>query len=120
MFEFSAAFDRLMFERLERIARQSARRKGIDTRLAVALRTTSTAELRQAAAQDPKAAESLLSCAESLRIAILWHEAQSEDMREVQARIRAALSDTFPEAVEEEQPDAAALDREAPSRQPAR
>jgi hypothetical protein len=105
-------FDKPTFERLERIARQSARRKGIDTRLAIALRTMSTAELRQAAAQDPKAAEVLSSCAESLRVAILWHEAQSEDMREAQARMRAALSDTFPATAEEGQPDAAAHDGE--------
>ena len=96
MLEFPAAFDRSTFERLEHIAQQSARRKGIDTRPAIAILTPSAAELQQAAAQDPEAAEALLSCTESLRVAILWHEAQSEVMREVQARIRAALREENP------------------------
>jgi hypothetical protein len=59
MFEFPAAFDLSTVERLETTAQQNAKQHGIDRRLAFAILTKFAAELRQAAAEDPEAAEAL-------------------------------------------------------------
>jgi hypothetical protein len=143
MLDFLPAFDSSAVERMERNAQENATRAAVYRRLSFALLTKSSAELRAAVAET-ETAEVFLSNAECLGEAIKWHEAQIELLHTAEARIFAALSDTFPEAVEEEQPGAAVLDkaqagvsfptmvrkmsrrlttildREAPSRQPAR
>jgi hypothetical protein len=73
------------------------------------LLTKSSAELR-AAVGAPRAAEKFLYEAECLGEAIEQLEAQIELMRSAEARIFAALADTSPEMVEEEQPKAKAVD----------
>jgi hypothetical protein len=101
--DFPAAFDKPTAERLETIAQQSAKKNGIDRRIALALLTRSSAELRQSTAENSEAAEALLSCAESLRGAIEWLEGQIKLLRTAEMRILAVLSDAYPEAVEGEQ-----------------
>ena len=109
MLDFLRAFDSSTAERMERTARENATQAAIYRRLSFALLTKTSAELR-AAVSETEAAEVFLSNAECLRGAIEWHDAQIELLRTAEVRIFAALSDTFPEAVEEGQPDAAALD----------
>jgi hypothetical protein len=109
MFNFLPTFDFQTAERLKRKAQQAATQTGIDCRVALTILTKTSAELR-AAVPEAETAEAFLSNTEGLRRAIEWLEAQLELMHSAEARILAALSDTFPEAVEEGQPAAAARD----------
>jgi hypothetical protein len=90
MFEFAAAFDLPTVERLETTAQQSAKKNGIDRRIALAILTRSSAELRQAAAQDP---EAFLFCTECLGESIVYYATQIEVLRAVKASIWVALSE---------------------------
>jgi hypothetical protein len=100
MVDFPAAFDRPTFERMERNAQENTTQAAVYRRIALALLTQSSVELRAAVAE-PETAEALLSTAEGLREAIEWHEAEIELLSSAEARILIALSDTYPEMVEE-------------------
>jgi hypothetical protein len=114
MFDFPAAFDKPTSKRMERNAQKHTTQAAIYRRIALALMTRSSVELRASVAQDLETAETFLSTAEVLRGAIEWHEAEIKLLRTVEARIFAVLSDTYPEEVEEEQPKAKARDEENP------
>jgi hypothetical protein len=113
MLEFPPAFDSSAVERMERNAQENATRAAVYRRLSFALLTKSSAELRAAVAE-METAGVFLSNAECLREAIKWLEGQIRLLRTAEVRIFAVLSDTFPEAVEEGQPDAAVIDAEVP------
>jgi hypothetical protein len=76
MLDFLPAFDFSMVERMERNAQENATRAAIYRRVAFALLTKTSAELR-AAVSETEAAEAFLSNTEGLRGAIEWHEARS-------------------------------------------
>lgn len=115
MIDFPAAFDKPTFKRMERNAQEHTTRAAIYRRSALALMTRSSVQLRASVAQELETAETFLSTAEGLREAIEWHEAEIKLLRTVEARIFTVLSDTYPEAVEEEQqPKGEARDEENP------
>ena len=110
MLDFLPAFDSSRMERMERNAQENTTRAAVYRRLSFALLTKSSAELRVAVAQELEIAEEFPSTVEGLREAIEWHSAEIKLLRSAEARILTVLSDAYPEAVEEAQPDTATRD----------
>lgn len=96
MFDFLPVFDSSAIEHLERNAQRAADYR----RLSFRVLTKSSDELR-AVFVKPEMAEKFLYEVECLREAIEQLEVQIELMRAAEARILAALSDMFPEEVEQ-------------------